>query len=89
MKIRENIFVEEDPSQTCRNYPTSEFQDWPACSWFEFDPGMAARWLGLGNNTASAFQYANDKWERDYKEKESEGKRVTEREQEQEKESES
>ena len=31
VKIKENIFVEEDPSQTCRNYPTSEFASYTEC----------------------------------------------------------
>ena len=25
------VFVEEDPSQTCRNYPTSEFESYSEC----------------------------------------------------------
>ena len=31
VKIKENVFVEEDPSQTCRNYPTSEFASYKEC----------------------------------------------------------
>ena len=31
VKIKENVFVEEDPSQTCRNYPTSEFSSYTEC----------------------------------------------------------
>ena len=31
IKIRENIFVEEDPNQNCRNYPTSEFASYTEC----------------------------------------------------------
>ena len=31
VKIRENIFVEEDPNQNCRNYPTSEFASYKEC----------------------------------------------------------
>ena len=27
----ENIFVEEDPNQNCRNYPTSEFASYTEC----------------------------------------------------------
>ena len=26
VKVRSNVLVEEDPSQTCRNFPTSEFE---------------------------------------------------------------
>ena len=31
VKIRANIFVEEDPNQNCRNYPTSEFSSYTEC----------------------------------------------------------
>ena len=31
VKIKERVFVEEDQSQTCRNYPTSEFTSYTEC----------------------------------------------------------
>ena len=31
VKVRSNVLVEEDPSQTCRNYPTSEFSSYSDC----------------------------------------------------------
>ena len=31
VKIKKTVFVEEDPSQTCRNYPTSEFESYTEC----------------------------------------------------------
>ena len=31
VKIRETVFVEEDPSQSCCNYPTSEFASYTEC----------------------------------------------------------
>mgnify|MGYP001158889063 CR=1 FL=1 len=31
VKIKESVFVEEDSSQTCRNYPTSEFASFTEC----------------------------------------------------------
>ena len=31
VKIKESVLVEEDPSQTCRNYPTSEFSSYTEC----------------------------------------------------------
>ena len=31
VKIKKTVFVEEDPSQTCRNYPTSEFESYTQC----------------------------------------------------------
>ena len=31
VKIKKAVFVEEDPSQTCRNYPTSEFESYTEC----------------------------------------------------------
>ena len=31
VKIKETVFVEEDSSQTCRNYPTSEFRSYTEC----------------------------------------------------------
>ena len=30
-RIKSNVFVEEDPSQTCRDYPTSEFSSYMDC----------------------------------------------------------
>ena len=31
VKIKKTVFVEEDPSQTCKNYPTSEFESYTEC----------------------------------------------------------
>ena len=31
VKIKKTVFAEEDPSQTCRNYPTSEFESYTEC----------------------------------------------------------
>ena len=31
VKIKKTVFVEEDPSQTCRNYPTPEFESYTEC----------------------------------------------------------
>ena len=31
VKIKKTVFVEKDPSQTCRNYPTSEFESYTDC----------------------------------------------------------
>ena len=31
VRIKENVFVEGDPGQTCRNYPTSEFASYTEC----------------------------------------------------------
>ena len=31
VKIKETVFVEEDQSQNCRNYPTSEFKSYTDC----------------------------------------------------------
>ena len=31
VKIKKNVFVEEDPRKTCRNYPNTEFQSYAEC----------------------------------------------------------
>ena len=31
VNIKKTVFAEEDPSQTCRNYPTSEFESYAEC----------------------------------------------------------
>ena len=52
VKIRENIFVEEDPSQTCRNYPTSKFASYTECDdqyvrrkIEQIAPGLVPVWM--------------------------------------------
>ena len=31
VKIKKNVFVEEDPSKTCRNYPNPDFVSYQEC----------------------------------------------------------
>ena len=31
VKLKKNVFVEEDPSRTCRNYPTPDFESYLDC----------------------------------------------------------
>ena len=33
MRIKKNIFVEEDPSKNCRNYPNSDFASYKECDY--------------------------------------------------------
>ena len=31
VKIKKNVFVEEDPRKTCRNYPNAQFSSYSEC----------------------------------------------------------
>ena len=31
VKLKKNVFVEEDPSRTCRNYPNPDFESYMDC----------------------------------------------------------
>jgi hypothetical protein len=53
VKIKENIFVEEDPTKKCKNYPNSEYSSYRDCDhhWMKSTiereaPGLVPVWLG-------------------------------------------
>ena len=52
MKIKKTVFVEEDPSNTCRNYPNPDFASYKDCDSKylrekvkEIDPDLNPPWL--------------------------------------------
>ena len=52
VNIKKDVFVEEDPSQTCRNYPTSEFDSYTECDdnyarkkMEQIAPGLTPVWM--------------------------------------------
>ena len=52
VNIKKDVFVEEDPSQTCRNYPTSEFNSYTECDdnyarkkMEQIAPGLTPVWM--------------------------------------------
>ena len=52
VKIKKNVFVEEDPSKTCRNYPNPDFASYQDCDSMylrekvkEIDPALNPPWL--------------------------------------------